>query len=86
MRRTDYFLMWAVLAVLLTAIAHIEFVHVNRKKVQAWKKQMDLQIQLEQEYSRLLLEKNTLLSPTRVDSLARGKLHFINPDITHLVK
>ncbi len=86
MSRINYFLLLLALMSLLSAIAQIEFVHVNRKKVQVWKKQMDLQIQLEQEYSRLLLEKNTLLSPTRVDRLARLKRHFVNPTIAHVVK
>lgn len=79
MSRVNYWLMMLVIASLLTAIAHIEFVHLNRKKVQLWQKQASLQIQLEQEYSRLLLEKNTLVSHARVDKLARRTLDFINP-------
>lgn len=82
---TNYLLVVLVLAGLFSAIAQVEFIHLNRKKVQLWQKQMNLQVQLEQEYSRLLLEKNTLVSPARVDALAKRKLGLISPEKIRVV-
>ena len=70
-------LLWSVLV--LSALAQISVSHQNRQLLQQWQKQDAQRLALQQEYSRLLLERSTLGAHGRLDQLARKQLNMTDP-------
>lgn len=69
--------LWAV--VVLSALLQIMVSHQQRQILQQWQKQEALSVELQREYSRLVLERSTISAPSRLDSIARQKLNMIDP-------
>jgi len=71
-------LLW--LAVVLSALLQIGIVHWQRSLMQHWAAEDSRRAQMQQEYSRLLLERGTLTSLGRIDQQARKKLNMTEPE------
>ncbi|MEK9711743.1 MAG: cell division protein FtsL [Thalassolituus sp.] len=76
--------LWA--AVLLTALAQINAVTWHRDLLKEWQKADAGRQQLTQEYSRLVLEKSTLMAHGRIDTLARKRLQMKEPEHTRIFR
>lgn len=70
--------LWA--AVIASALVQIAVVNWQRSLIQVWQHEDGHRAQLQQEYSRLLLERGTLTAHGRIDQLARKKLNMTEPD------
>jgi len=70
--------LWA--AVIASALVQIAVVNWQRSLIQVWQHEDGRRAQLQQEYSRLLLERGTLTAHGRIDQLARKKLNMTEPD------
>lgn len=71
-------LLW--LAVLVSALVQIGVVNWQRDLIQVWQREDGRRAQLQEENSRLLLERSTLTAHGRIDQLARKKLNMTEPD------
>lgn len=74
-----------VLAVLVSAVGVIEAKHESRKRfvaLQALEKARD---QMNVEWGRLQLEQGTWATHSRVERIARKKLHMVNPKMEAVV-
>ncbi|MAD47008.1 MAG: cell division protein FtsL [Oceanospirillaceae bacterium] len=76
--RSVSILLW--LMVVLSALIQVGTVHWQRSLMQAWAAEDAHRAQLQQEYSRLLLERGTLTAHGRIDQQARKKLNMTEPD------
>lgn len=65
-------LLW--LLMLASALTQILVSHQQRQLLKEWHAHDEKRIQLQQEYSMLLLERGTLSAHNRLDRLARQKL------------
>lgn len=70
-------LLWGL--VLITALAQILVSHQQRQLLKTWQQQDAKRMQLQQEYSMLLLERGTLSAHNRLDQLARQQLGMQEP-------
>ncbi len=71
-------LLW--LAVVVSALVQIGVVNWQRDLIQVWQREDGRRAQLQEENSRLLLERSTLTAHGRIDQLARKKLNMTEPD------
>ena len=71
-------LLW--LAVVMSALVQIDMVQWHRDLLQVWQKEDALRGKLQQDYTRLLLEKGTLTAHGRVDQLSRKLLDMTEPE------
>lgn len=70
-------LLWLV--VLVTALAQVAVSHQHRELLQRWQKEDARRLVLQQEYTRLILERGTLSAHGRLDQLARKQLNMTDP-------
>ncbi len=70
-------LVW--LLVLVSALAQVAVSHQHRQLLQHWQQQDARRVSLQQEYTRLLLERSTLSAHGRLDQLARKQLNMTDP-------
>ena len=71
-------------AVIASALASVQVVQWHRDLMQMWQKTDQERQMLQQEYSRLVLEKSTLMANGRIDSEARKRLNMKDPDHTQV--
>jgi len=74
-----------ILAVLASAVSVIEVKHQSRKRfvaLQALEKTRD---QMNVEWGQLQLEQGTWATHSRVERIAREKLHMVNPEMGAVV-
>jgi len=74
-----------ILAVLVSAVGVIEAKHQSRKRfvtLQALEKVRD---QMNVEWGQLQLEQGTWATHSRVERIARKKLHMVNPKVDEVV-
>jgi len=74
-----------ILAVLASAVSVIEAKHQSRKRfvaLQALEKARD---QMNVEWGQLQLEQGTWATHSRVERIAREKLHMVNPEMGSVV-
>ena len=71
-------LLWLV--VVLSALVQVGVVHWQRSLMQVWATEDARRAQLQEEHSRLLLERGTLTAHGRIDQQARKKLNMTEPD------
>lgn len=69
--------LWLVL--LMSALWQILVSHQHRQLMQTWQQQDSRRVKLQQEYTRLLLERSTLAAHNRLDRLARQQLNMTEP-------
>ena len=69
--------LWLLLVV--SALGQILVSHQHRQLMQAWQQQDSKRVKLQQEYTRLLLERSTLGAHNRLDRLARQQLNMTEP-------
>lgn len=67
------------LLVLLSALVQVGVSHHHRELLQQWQQQDARRMALQQEYSRLVLERSTLSAHGRLDLLARKQLNMTDP-------
>lgn len=67
------------LVVVFSALAQIAISHEHRQLLQQWQKQDALRLALQQENTRLILERSTLAAHGRLDQLARQQLNMVDP-------
>ena len=72
------------LAVIVPALIQVLAVQWHRDLLQEWQKADRKRQTLQQEYSRLVLEKSTLTSHGRIDAEARRRLKMKDPDHTQV--
>lgn len=70
-------LLWVL--VLGSALAQVSVSHHHRELLQLWQQQDARRLALQQEYTRLLLERSTLGAHGRLDQLARKQLNMTDP-------
>lgn len=70
-------LLWLV--VVVSALVQIAISHEHRQLLQQWQKQDALRLALQQENTRLILERSTLAAHGRLDQLARQQLNMVDP-------
>lgn len=71
-------LLWV--AVIASALVQIGVVQWHRDMMQSWQVEDARRSRLQQEYTRLLLEKGALTAHGRIDQLARKQLNMTEPD------
>lgn len=69
--------LWGMLV--MSALLQILVSHQHRGLLQQWQKQDAVRVQLQHEYSRLVLERSTLSAHNRLDQRARQKLQMTEP-------
>ena len=67
------------LLVMVSALSVIAMTHKNRNVFIVWQALIEESYQLDVEWGQLLLEKNTLASYSRLQSIAGGQLDMIEP-------
>lgn len=70
-------LLWML--VLGSALVQVSVSHHHRELLQQWQRQDARRLALQQEYTRLLLERSTLGAHGRLDQLARKQLNMTDP-------
>lgn len=65
--------------VVVTALLQVLVSHEHRSLLQQWQKQDELRVQIQHEFSRLVLERSTLSAHNRLDQQARQKLQMTEP-------
>jgi len=74
-----------ILAVLVSAVGVIEAKHQGRKRFVALQALEKVRDQMNVEWGQLQLEQGTWATHSRVERIAREKLHMINPDMDEVV-
>ena len=69
--------LWGMLV--MSAVLQVLVSHYHRDLMQQWQKQDAVRVQLQQEYSRLVLERSTLSAHNRLDQQARQRLQMTEP-------
>lgn len=69
--------MWLV--VLLMALWQVSVSHEHRQLLQQWQREDARRVSLQQENTRLILERSTLSAHFRIDQLARQQLNMTDP-------
>lgn len=69
--------LWGILV--MSAVMQVLVSHAHRDLMQQWQKQDAVRVQLQQEYSRLVLERSTLSAHNRLDRQARHRLQMTEP-------
>jgi cell division protein FtsL len=77
MTRVNFLL---IVAVVLCALLLITSQHRARKLVNELEQEQDRTKQLDVEWGQLQLEQSTWATPSRVEQLARTRLHMLTPD------
>ncbi|MDF1764699.1 MAG: cell division protein FtsL [Oleibacter sp.] len=77
-------LLW--IAVVVTAIAQVSAVQSHRDLLQVWQQADATRQSLMQEHNRLVLEKSTLMSHSRIERQARKELHMQVPRHTQVFR
>jgi cell division protein FtsL len=78
MTRVNFLL---IVAVVLCALLLITSQHRARKLVNELEQEQDKTKQLDVEWGQLQLEQSTWATPSRVEQLARERLHMLTPDL-----
>lgn len=76
--------LWGLM--LITALTQILVSHQQRQLLKEWQQQDARRVQLQQEYSKLLLERGTLSAHNRLDQLARQQLGMTEPTEVQVLK
>ncbi|WP_430459955.1 cell division protein FtsL [Thalassolituus sp. LLYu03] len=71
-------LLWG--AVMASALVQINVVQWQRDLLQVWQQEDAKRERLQQEYTRLLLEKGALTAHGRIDQVARKQLNMTEPE------
>ena len=74
-----------ILAVLVSAVGVIEAKHQSRKRFVALQALEKVRDQMNVEWGQLQLEQGTWATHSRVERLAREKLHMVNPKMDEVV-
>ena len=69
--------LWGMLV--MSAVLQVLISHQHRDLMQQWQKQDAVRVQLQHEYSRLVLERSTLSAHNRLDQQARKRLQMTEP-------
>lgn len=69
--------LWGMLV--MSAVLQVLISHQHRDLMQQWQKQDAVRVQLQHEYSRLVLERSTLSAHNRLDQQARQRLQMTEP-------
>lgn len=70
-------ILWGILV--MSALLQVLVSHQHRALLQQWQQQDTMRVQLQHEYSRLVLERSTLSAHNRLDQQARKRLQMIEP-------
>lgn len=71
-------LLWV--AVIASALTQVGVVQWHRDLLQVWQQEDAQRAQLQQDYTRLLLEKGALTAHGRIDQMARKELKMTEPE------
>jgi len=74
-----------ILAVLVSAVGVIEAKHQSRKRFVALQALEKVRDQRDVEWGQLQLEQGTWATHSRVERIAREKLHMVNPKMDEVV-
>jgi len=74
-----------ILAVLVSAVGVIEAKHQSRKRFVALQALEKVRDQMNVEWGQLQLEQGTWATHSRVERIAREKLHMVNPKMDEVV-
>lgn len=77
-------LLWVM--VLASALVQVVVTHQHRHLLQQWQQQDARRLSLQQEYTRLLLERSTLTAHGRLDRLARQHLNMTDPQQVQVLR
>lgn len=73
-------------AVLVSALWQVLVSHEQRQLLKEWQRQDAQRAHLQQEHSKLLLERGTLSAHNRLDRLARTQLNMTEPKEIQILK
>lgn len=76
--------LWAV--VVISALLQVLVSHQQRQLLKEWQAQDARRVQLQQEYSMLLLERGALSAHNRLDRQARKQLNMTEPKEIQVLK
>lgn len=74
------------IVLLISAAAQIAVVHWHRQWAGMWQQADKRQTFLQQDYGRLLLEKNSLAAHGRVERIARDQLNMTEPEQVQVIR
>ncbi len=74
-----------ILAVLVSAVSVVEAKHQSRKRFVALQALEKVRDQMDVEWGQLQLEQGTWATHSRVERIAREKLHMVNPKMDEVV-
>ena len=75
-----------ILTFIVSAASQVGVVHWHRKWAALWQQEDRRQVFLQQDYGRLLLEKNALAAHGRVEKIARHQLQMIEPEQVQVIE
>lgn len=75
-----YWLLLIWLLVVVLAALQVATTHWHRELVAQWQSLEERQMELQQEYGRLMLERSALSAHGRVETVARKKLNMQEPE------